>query len=175
MVNIVLGSSYYIWRWNMWPTGSTFGTKFSVRKEAKDLENVNTFLLHFLSFYLKKSSLQNTSLSLTKHLSLRVSLQWAHFRHLECQLLSNTFRMKRSRIKSPQPVHFGILAEMKKCSVKNFDCFQYIRIKLYCEYHWVTKRTTLWGKEKAVAKEKKLFQLLIIWWSSQNAFKKHAI
>ena len=112
MVNIVLGSSYYIWRWNMWPTGSTFGTKFSVRKEAKDLENVNTFLLHFLSFYLKKSSLQNTSLSLTKHLSLRVSLQWAHFRHLECQLLSNTFRIKRSRIKSPQPVHFGILAEI---------------------------------------------------------------
>ena len=50
MVNIVLGSSYYIWRWNMWPTGSTFGTKFSVRKEAKNLEMWTRFCFTFYHF-----------------------------------------------------------------------------------------------------------------------------
>ena len=64
--------------------------------------------------YLKKSSLQYTSLSFTKHLSLSNSLQFAHFKHFECQFLSNTFNMNRSKIKRPHPVHFGIAAEIKK-------------------------------------------------------------
>ena len=63
--------------------------------------------------YLKKSSLQKTSLSRTKHFSLRDSLQCAHLRHLECQLLSRTFRMNLSRIKSPHPVHLGMVAVKK--------------------------------------------------------------
>ena len=63
--------------------------------------------------YLKKSSLQYTSLSFTKHLSFSDSLHFAHFKHFECQFLSNTFNMNRSKIKRPHPVHFGIAAEIK--------------------------------------------------------------
>ena len=76
----------------------------------------------------KKSSLQKTSLSRTKHLSFRASLQCAHFKHFECQLLSNTFKINRSRIRRPHPVHLGMVAVRDKRKVSIFQLYECIHI-----------------------------------------------
>ena len=112
MIDIVLCSSYDIrWR-NMSPTRSTFGPKFSIIKNAFKIGDF--FTIPIFCAYLKKSSLQKTSLSRTKHFSLSGSLQWEHLRHFECHVLSRTLRMNRSRIRRPQPMHLGILSTMKE-------------------------------------------------------------
>ena len=63
--------------------------------------------------HLKKSSLQKSCPARAKHLSARGASQSLHLRHLACQVLSSTFRMNRSRIRSPQPPHLGMLAAHK--------------------------------------------------------------
>jgi hypothetical protein len=69
--------------------------------------------LSVVNTHLKKSSLQKTWPFRAKHLSLSCPLHSLHLRHFACHVRSSTFRMKRSRISSWQPPHFGMLAVTK--------------------------------------------------------------
>lgn len=60
--------------------------------------------------YLKKSSLQNNKPFRAKHFSFNWTWHSLHCRHFACHVRSSTFNMKRSKISSWHPPHFGIVA-----------------------------------------------------------------
>merc|ERR1719483_453848 len=65
---------------------------------------------HFVPYFVKKSSLQKTSLFFTKHFSLSGCAHDAQLRHFACQGWSTTLRMNLSRIRPPHDPHFGMVA-----------------------------------------------------------------
>lgn len=137
MVDVVLRPTHHLRGRNAHITSGTLCTVTSVRPEHWQVRHGRRFFikpiwptkasnvhplpttLAFEKFtYLKKSSLQKSWPFRAKHLSFSWPWHSLHCRHLACHVLSSTLRMKRSRISSWQPPHFGIVAVGRRKNIQ---------------------------------------------------------